>query len=76
MNFTDLQVLALVRAYPYLNVYQLAKKAREEMSMGGQCTWTTGKVQKSVERLKKEKKVETRYVVRRQRTCQEVYATV
>jgi hypothetical protein len=66
LNFTNVQVLALVRAYPCLNVYQLAKKAQEEMSMGGQCTWTTGKVQKSVERLKKEKKVETRYVVRRQ----------
>jgi hypothetical protein len=76
LNFTDVQVLTLVRANPGLNVYQLTKKARAEMSIGGQCTWTTGKVQKSVDRLKKEKKVETRYIVRRQRTCQEVYATV
>jgi hypothetical protein len=76
LNFTDVQVLTLIRAYPGLNVYQLAKKAQEEMSMAGRCTWSTGKVQKSVERLKKERKVETRYIVRRQRTCQLVYATV
>jgi len=74
VNFTDVQILTLIRAHPGLNVYQLAKKAQDEMSMGGQCNWTTGKVQKAVERLKMEKKVETRYVVKRCRTCQEVYA--
>jgi hypothetical protein len=76
LNFTDVQVLTLIRANPGLNVYQLAKKAKEEMGMGGQCSWTTGKVQKAVERLKKERKVKTQYIVRRQRTCQLVYATV
>jgi len=74
--FTDLQILTLVRAHPGLNLYQLTKKAQEEMSIGGKCNWTIGKVQKSVERLKGDKKVQTRYVVERQRTCQQVYATV
>ena len=76
MNFTDHQVLTLVRAYPGLNIYQLTKKAKVEMGMKGRCSWTTGKVQKAVQRLIKAKKVETRYVVRRCRTCQQVYATL
>jgi hypothetical protein len=76
MNFTDYQVLTLVRAYPGLNIYQLTKKAKEEMGMDGRCNWTTGKVQKAVLRLMKTSKVETKYVVRRCRTCQQVYATV
>ena len=76
MNFTDYQVLTLVRAYPGLNIYQLTKKAKEEMGMAGRCNWTTGKVQKAVLRLIKANKVETRYVIRRCRTCQQVYATV
>ena len=46
MNFTDHQVLTLVRAYPGLNIYQLTKKANEEMGMAGRCNWTTGKVRK------------------------------
>ena len=70
MNFTDIQVLTLVRANPGLNLYQLQKKAEEEMP---KWPWTIGKVQKAVERLKKEKKVETRFVVKGGRSCQEVY---
>ena len=70
MNFTDVQVLTLVRANPGLNLYQLQKKAEEEMP---KWPWTIGKVQKAVERLKKEKKVETRFVVKGGRSCQEVY---
>ena len=76
MNFTDHQVLTLVRAYPGLNIYQLTKKAKEEMGMNGRCNWTTGKVQKSVKRLIKGNKVETMYVIRSRRTCQQVYATL
>lgn len=76
MNFTDYQVLTLVRAYPGLNIYQLTKKAKEEMCMDGRCNWTTGKVQKAVQRLINANKVKTTYVVRRCRTCQQVYATV
>lgn len=76
MIFTDIQVLTLVRAYPGLNIYQLTKKAKKEMGMGGRCNWTTGKVQKAVERLKMDRKVQTRFVVKRGRSCQEVYATV
>ena len=70
MNFTDIQVLTLVRASPGLNLYQLLKKAEEEMP---KWPWTIGKVQKAVERLKKEKKVETRFVVKGGRSCQEVF---
>jgi hypothetical protein len=70
MNFTDVQVLTLVRASPGLNLYQLQKKAEEEMP---KWPWTIGKVQKAVERLKKEKKVETRFVVKGGRSCQEVF---
>ena len=76
MNFTDIQVLTLVRAYSGLNIYPLTKKAKEEMGMNGRCNWTTGKVQRAVERLKKDNKVKTRYEVRKWRTCQQVYATV
>lgn len=76
MIFTDLQVLNLIRAHPGLNVYQLAKKAQEEMSMDGRCTWTYGKIQKAVERLKAERKIKTRYIVRRGRSCQLLYVTV
>ena len=76
MNFTDLQVLTLVRANPGLNIYQLTKKAKEEMGMNERCNWTTGKVQKAVQRLIKANKVETRYVVRRCRTCQQVYVII
>jgi hypothetical protein len=74
--FTDVQVLTLIRAYPGLNIYQLAKKAQEEMGMGGRCTWTYGKIQKAVERLKAEQKIKGRYIVRSGRSCQLLYATV
>lgn len=73
MNFTDIQVLTLVRAHPGLNLYQLQKQAEKDM---WRWTWTIGKVQKAVERLKKEKKVETRLVINGGRSCQEVYSTV
>ena len=76
MNFTDHQVLTLVRANPGLNIYQLTKKAKEEMGMNGRCNWTTGKVQKAVERLARKNKVKTRYVIRRGRRCQQVYVII
>jgi len=73
MNFTDIQVLTLVRANPGMNLYQLEKQARLEM---GKWPWTIGKIQKAVERLKKEKKVETRLVINGGRSCQEVYCKI
>ena len=76
MNFTDYQVLTLVRANPGLNIYQLTKKAKEEIGLKGLCNWTTGKIQKAVQRLLRANKVETRYVIRSRRTCQQVYATL
>lgn len=53
MNFTDFQVLTLIRANPGINLYQLVEVAKTEMP---RWTWTIGKVQKSVERLKRETK--------------------
>jgi hypothetical protein len=76
MIFTDVQVLALVRAHPGLNLYQLTEKAKEEMNLQGKCNWTTGKIQNAVQRLKKEGKVSTRLVVNGGRACQQVYCTV
>jgi hypothetical protein len=76
MNFTDLQVLTLVRAHPGLNLYQLTETAKKEMNLMGECNWTTGKIQKAVERLKKEEKVETRLVINGGRSCQEVYCKI
>ena len=73
LNFTDTQVIALIRAYPGLNLYQLTKKANEEM---GRWPWTIGKVQKAVQRLKKDGKISTRLVVNGGRACQQVFATV
>jgi hypothetical protein len=72
MNLTDMQVLTLVRAHPGLNLYQLEKKAKEEMS---RWDWSIGKVQKSVERLKKEHKVQTRLIINGGRSCQQVYCS-
>jgi DNA-binding PadR family transcriptional regulator len=66
MNFTDLQVLALVRDNPDLNLYQLEKKAKEEMV---RWPWTIGKIQKAVERLEKAGKIETESVVQGGRAC-------
>lgn len=73
MIFTDIQVLTLVRAHPGLNLYQLQQQAEKEM---GRWPWTIGKIQKAVERLKAERKVETRSIVKGGRSCQEVFATV
>lgn len=70
MNFTDVQVLTLVRAYPGLNLYQLVKKAEEEMP---RWPWTIGKIQKAVERLKKDGKIETSLKINGGRACQEVF---
>ncbi len=76
LNFTDIQVLTLVRAYPGLNIYELTLKANEEMGMKGECHWSNGKVHKAIERLKKSKRVQTRFIVKGGRSCQLVYATV
>ena len=66
MNFTDIQVLALVRAHPGLSLYQLVKVAKKEM---GKWPWTIGKIQKAVGRLERDKKVETESVVLGGRAC-------
>jgi|GEM_PF-1150328 len=75
MNLTDTQVLLLIRAHPGINLYQLKKKAELEMP---RWAWTIGKVQKSVERLKRETKdgqpvLYTRLIVNGGRACQELY---
>ena len=66
MNFTDIQVLALVRAHPGLNLYQLQKQAETDM---GSWPWTFGKIQKAVRRLELDKKVETESVMQGGRAC-------
>ena len=58
MNFTDVQVLTLIRANPGINLYQLEKKARQEMP---KWPWSRGKIHKSVQRLKQAKKIEDSY---------------
>jgi hypothetical protein len=70
LNFTDMQVITLIKKYPGLNLYQLKKKAEEEMP---KWPWTIGKIQKAVERLKKDHKIETVLKVNGGRACQEVY---
>lgn len=66
MNFTDTQVLTLVRANPGLNLYQLRQKAAEEMS---RWPWTIGKVQAAVKRLEEAKRIETESVIQGGRAC-------
>jgi DNA-binding PadR family transcriptional regulator len=66
MNFTDTQVLTLVRANPCLNLYQLRQKAEEEM---GRWAWTIGKIQAAVRRLEDEGKIKTETVVHGGRSC-------
>lgn len=70
MNFTDMQVLTLVRNHPGLNLYQLTKKANEEM---GRWNWSIGKVWRAVNRLKKAGKVETRIKQIGGKSCLEVH---
>jgi hypothetical protein len=70
LNFTDTQVLTLVRAYPGLNLYQLHKIAQKEMP---RWPWSIGKVHKAVQRLKIAGKIETRYIVNGGRNCQLLY---
>lgn len=66
MNFTDVQVLTLIRANPGLNLYQLEKRAKEEMA---KWPWTIGKIQKAVERLEKAGKIETEKTILGGRAC-------
>jgi hypothetical protein len=73
MNFTDVQVLMLIRSHPGKNIYQLHKLAEIEMP---RWDWSYGKIQKAVQRLKKEKKVSGRIKVDGGRACQELWATV
>jgi len=70
LNFTDVQVLTLIRANPGINLYQLEKKARQEMP---KWPWSRGKIHKSVQRLKQAKKIEGRIKVTGARSCQELY---
>ena len=78
MNFTDVQVLTLIRANPGINLYQLEKKAKLEMP---RWPWTIGKIQKSVERLKKETKegkpiLDTKIKVTGGRSCLQLYCRI
>jgi hypothetical protein len=78
VNLTDTQVLILIRANPGINLYQLEKKAKLEMP---RWSWSIGKIQKSVERLKRETKdgqpvLCTKLRVRRGRACQELYCKI
>lgn len=66
MNLTDYQVLTLVRENPGLSLYELLKKAQEDMK---KWPWTIGKIQHAVERLAGAEKVETQSVVRGGRAC-------
>jgi hypothetical protein len=69
-EFTDIQVLMLIRSHPGSNIYQLNKAAPIEMP---RWTWSIGKIHKSVQRLKKEKKIEGRLKINGGRSCQELY---
>jgi hypothetical protein len=66
MNFTDIQVLTLVRANPGLNLYQLRQKAEAEMS---RWPWTIGKIQAAVNRLAAAQRIETESVIQGGRAC-------
>lgn len=70
MNFTDVQVLALVRQCPGLNLYRLMKQAQKDMA---RWPWTVGKIQASVSRLEKAGRVEKKSVVVGGRACVQVY---
>jgi hypothetical protein len=73
LNFTDIQVLALIRAHPDSNIYQLEKAARIEMP---KWDWSNGKVHNAVQRLKRDKMVTTRLVINGGRSCQQVRSTI
>lgn len=70
MNFTDTQVLALIRQHPGLNLYRLMKQAQKDMP---RWQWTIGKVQHAVERLEKAGRVEKRSTTEGGRACVLVY---
>ncbi len=76
MNFTDMQILTLIRAHPGLNLYQLTKKANEELYKRNNEPWTIGGIQKSVQRLRKAKKIETRLKVNGGKSCLELYCKI
>lgn len=69
-EFTDYQVLALIRDHPGSNLYQLLGHARRDMP---KWEWSRGKVHKAVQRLKKEGKIEGRLKINGARSCQELY---
>ena len=54
MNFTDVQVLALVKDHPGESLRGLVRAAKKEMP---NWAWTVGKVQKAVQRLEAAGKV-------------------
>jgi hypothetical protein len=68
--FTDYQVLSLIRDHPGCTIYSLLKYARSEMP---KWNWSRGKVHKAVQRLKRDKKIDTRLRVNGSRSCQELY---
>jgi len=73
MNFTDVQILTLIRANPGINLYQLKKTAEKDMP---KWSWSRGKIHKSVQRLKKELKIEGRIKINGARSCQELFCRV
>lgn len=70
MNFTDHQVLALVRAHPGSSLYGLLRQAKEEMP---KWPWTIGKVQAAVTRLEREQKITKTITLKEGRACAELY---
>ena len=54
MNFTDIQVLTLIRNHPGESLRGIVRAAKKEMP---RWCWTVGKVQKAVQRLEKAKKI-------------------
>lgn len=70
MNFTDTQVLTLIRTHPGSSLYGLLQNARLEMKLW---PWTIGKIQKAVERLEKDAKITKTSTMKGGRACVELY---
>jgi hypothetical protein len=68
--FTDYQVQTLVRDHPGANLYQLLGHARRDMP---RFDWSVGKIQKAIERLKREKILRGRIKLNGARACQQLY---
>ena len=70
MNFTDHQVLTLIRTYPGSSLYGLLQQAKQEMP---KWPWTIGKVQAAVTRLERDHKIRKTIKLKEGRACAELY---